>query len=224
MIRNHVKISLRNLSKHRLFTAIKLTGLTVGIAACLLIGLYLQHELAYDGFHEKADRIMRVTMEYRNAGETQVVGVTGNKVVPSFRRDFPEVESGVRINQFTQVVRYADRLFEEENFYYADSTFFDIFSFPLLAGNPKTALNAPKQVVLTARMAQKYFGDQDPLGKILKVGSTGEYLVSGVMADPPTNSHLQPDFIGSLVSGVEPRGQRLGVNLLFAALLVVVGG
>ena len=199
MFKNHLKLSFRSLVKNKLFTAIKLTGLTVGITACLLIGLYLHHELAYDAFHEKADRIVRVVMAYRTDGETQEVGVTGNKVVPSFRRDFPEVESGVRINLFTQVVKYGDKLFEEEAFYFADSTFFEIFSFPLLAGNPKTALHAPKQVVLTESMAKKYFGASDPMGKTLSVGASGDYVVTGVMADPPSNSQLKPGFIGSLV-------------------------
>ena len=208
MIRHYIKISLRNLLKNKLFSAIKLLGLTTGVTSCVLIGLYLQHELHFDAFHEKADRIVRVTMSFRFDGNTRNVGVTGNKVVPAFRQDFPEVENGVRINAFTEVVKNGDQMFEEKDFYYADSTFFEIFTFPFLSGDARTALNAPNQVVLTKRMAAKYFGDENPIGKLLKVGTSQSFTVTGVMADPPANSQLQPGFVASIVGLPDMRPDR----------------
>ena len=208
MVNNYFKLSIRSLAKNKLFTAIKLTGLAVGMTACLLIGLYLHHELSYDAFHKKADRIVRMTMEFRFEGKTREVGVTGNKAVPAFRRDFPEVENGVRVIAYTQTVRQGERLFEEKAFYYADSTFFDVFSFPLLQGDAATALHAPNQVVLTQSMAQKYFGGSAPLGKTIQVGTSGDYVVSGVMADPPANSQLRPAFVGSIVSLADIKPER----------------
>ena len=201
MFNNHFKIALRNLRKNILFTSIKLVGLTTGLTACLLVGLYLHHELSFDKFHEKGDRIARVTMEYGSDGEVvRNIEVTGNKVAPSFQRDFPEVESAVRVFEYGTVVKYENKLFEEKNFYYADSTFFNVFTFPLLQGDPKTALNAPYKIVITKSIGEKYFGKENPLGKELKVGSSSTFIVSGVMESPVATSQLQPDFIGSFAS------------------------
>ena len=209
MFKNYFKIAFRNLLKNKLFSTIKLTGLTVGLTACLLICLYIQHELSFDSFHENGDRIVRVTMEYGEGGEVEKnINVTGNKVAPSFREDFPEVESAVRVISYETVVRYNHLLFEEKNFYYADSTFFDVFTFPLLEGNPKTALNAPHKVVITTKMAEKYFGKTSPLGKELNIGKETKYVVSGVMNPAPATSQLQPDFIGSFVSLRDARPER----------------
>ncbi len=201
MFKNHIKIALRSLLKNKLFTSIKLIGLTVGLTAALLIGPYLHHEQSFDAFHEKSDRIARVTMEAKFGGElVSNIPVTGNKVAPSFRQDFPEVEDAVRLIRYTNVVKYQDRLFEEKEFYYADSSFFNIFSFPLLAGDPATALNAPNKVVITTQMAKKYFGSENPIGKQLTIDDRKEYVVSGLIAPAPTASQLQPDFIGSFTT------------------------
>jgi putative ABC transport system permease protein len=209
MIKNNFKIAFRGLLKNKLFTFIKLVGLTIGLTACLLIWLYTQHEISYDQFHVNADRIARVTMEYSSGGEvTKNIEVTGNKVAPSFQQDFPEVESAVRVIKYQSVVKNGSLLFEEKNFYYADSAFFDIFTFPLLEGDPKTALNAPLKLVITSKMAEKYFGNANPIGKELKVGSTKEYVVSGVMEPAPANSKLQPDFIASFTSLSASRAER----------------
>ena len=210
MFRSHVKIALRSLLKNKLFTSIKLVGLIFGFTAILLIGLYLHHELSFDAFHEKANRIARVTMEARYGGETvRNIKVTGNKVAPSFREDFPEVEDAVRLIRYNNVVKYQDRLFEEKEFYYADSSFFNIFSFPLQAGDPATALNAPNKVVITTQVAQKYFGNENPIGKQLTVNDRKDYIVTGLIEPAPTTSQLQPDFIGSFTSLAASRPDRI---------------
>lgn len=200
MLTNYLKMSLRHLRKHKLFTFIKLTGLTVGFLGCLLIGLYLQHELSYDDCHEKADRIVRTTMDMYVEGESILVNVTGNKVGPTLRAEFPEVESAVRVIKYDNTpVRYADVLFEEKNFYYADSTFFRIFTFPLIAGDPQQALLNPNQIVLNQSSAKKYFGNTNPVGQSILVREK-EYQVTGVMEDAPRNSQLKPQFVASFTS------------------------
>lgn len=200
MLRNYFKLALRGLLKNKLFSAIKLAGLTAAITACLLIGLYLHHEWTYEACHEKAGRIVRIAMEYGNGDLQAAVGLTGNKVAPTFHREFPEVENAVRTIKYENMaVQYGDKLFEEKRFFYADSTFFEIFTMPLLAGNARTALHVPSQVVLSESMAKKYFGTEDPMGKTIRVEGK-DYTVSGVMRDAPENTQVRPDFIGSFVS------------------------
>ncbi len=164
MFSNYLKIALRSLWKSKAFSAINVVGLAVGLAACLLIMLYVWNELRYDRFHAKADRIVRVTMEYSMDGEVGKHPVTGTKVAHNFSRDFPEVEKAVKVINNKAVVKAGDQLFEEKNFYYADSTFFQVFSFGLLRGNASQVLEAPNQVVLTESTVRRYFGGAEPVG------------------------------------------------------------
>lgn len=202
MIRNYFKIAVRNLFRNKIFSTINIAGLTTGLTCCLLMVLYLQHELSYDSFNEKGDRTVRVIMEYGFNGSTPNKGnYTSTKVLPSFKRNFPEVEDGVRIDPTARLVKYGDKLFNEKNFVYADSTFFDIFSFKLLKGNASQVLKAPKMVVLSATAAKKYFGNEDPVGKSLLIGSMQDaYLVTGVAEDCPSNSQIKFDFLASFSS------------------------
>ena len=199
MNKNFLKFTLRNLWKNRLYSVIKIGGLGVGIATCLLVGVYLHHEFSYDAFHEYADRIVRTTMEYRSTGEISRSEHTGNKVGPSFKRDFPEVVDAVRVISYDRIVRYGETVFEETDIYYADSSFFKVFSFSLTQGNPDHVLAGPNKVVLTTSMARKYFGEEDPVGKSLRIGS-GEYQVQGVMEDAPSASQMKPHFVASFQS------------------------
>ncbi|AHM62873.1 hypothetical protein D770_23140 [Flammeovirgaceae bacterium 311] len=197
MIRNYLKIALRHLQKHKLYTTINLLGLSVGITGCLLIGIYVWHELSYDGFHEKADRIVRVTWQY-NFGDAETnTAMTGTRVGPDFVRRFPETEAYVRLMKYPRVIAQEDRMFEEKDFLYADSTFFSVFSFPLLEGNPATVLDAPEKLVITQSMAKKYFGNQPAVGKTLKLGGVKDYMISGIAADVPENSQIKFSFVCS---------------------------
>jgi len=198
MFQNHLKLAWRRLLNNRLFSAVQLVGLTAGISACLLIGLFIHHEWTYDAMHAHADRIVKVNMEYSFGGEVVHSGSTGNKVAPTLAREFPEVEAAVRVMQYTEVVKSGAMLTEEAQFFYADSTFFQIFSFPLLKGDASTALHAPWQVVLSESTARRYFGEADPIGKTLNIGKR-EAKVTGVMADAPANTHIKPDFVCSFV-------------------------
>jgi putative ABC transport system permease protein len=213
MYRHYLILALRHLNKHRLFSGIKILGLTIATASCLLIALYVYNELNYDRMHENGDRIVKANMEYRFGGETVVANVTGSKVSPAFTRAFPEIISGVRMIKSLQVVKIGEQLYEENNLYFADSTFFSIFSFPLLSGNKEMILTDPNQVVLTKKVASKYFGSENPVGKFLQIGMQKDYVVAGVMDDPPINTHIKPDLVVSFTtlskSGMNPGGMPI---------------
>jgi len=162
--------------------------------------MYVQFETSYDRFHAKADRIFRVTMEYSADNTVNKVSVTGNKVLTAFKQEFPEVETGTRTFPASAVVQYAEKIFDEKAFTYADSTFFDVFSFPLLRGNPRDVLARPNTIVLSESTAKKYFGTQNPVGKTLKVNSEKDYEVTGVVADCPANSQIKYDMLASFSS------------------------
>ncbi|HEV3222195.1 MAG TPA: ABC transporter permease [Puia sp.] len=200
MFKNYFKIALRNLKKNKLYSFVNIIGLTIGITSCILIGLYIGHELSYDRFHKNADRIVRITMEYSNGGTIGRYAQTGTKVGPQLKRTFPSVNAFARTFKFPRVITYRDKIFNEKNFLYADSSFFNIFSFQLIKGNPNTALNAPHQLVMTETMAKKYFGNEDPVGKSLLISNSENYLVTGITRDPPGNSQMQFDFIASFSS------------------------
>ena len=161
MIRNYFKTALRNLRKNKLYSAINIFGLTVGLAACLLIGVYINHELSYDKFNVNANRIVRATMEYGSAGTVNTTATTGTKVGPQFKRMFPSVEEYARTFISHNVVKSGDKIFDEPRILYADQPFFKIFSFHLVEGDAATALDAPDKIVITQSMAKKYFGNEE---------------------------------------------------------------
>jgi putative ABC transport system permease protein len=200
MFRNYLKTAIRNLLRNRTYAAINISGLAIGIAACLLIGIYILHELSFDRFHSKADRIARVTMEYSHGDGERKVALTGTKAGPEFTRVFPEVEAYTRTMKSIRVVKYEGQSFEEKNILYVDSAFLTMFSFPLIAGEAATALNSPDKIVLTRSTAQKYFGSADPIGKILRIGDTRDFMVTGVVENPPVNSQIRFDFLTSFTS------------------------
>lgn len=194
MLKNYIKIALRNLRKHKLYSFINILGLTAGLTACLLIGVYIMHELSYDKFNKNANRIVRATMEYSNAGTVNTGATTGTKVGPQFKRTFPAVEEFVRTYMGSSVVKYGDKVFEENRFLYADDAFFKVFSFQLIQGNAAEVLNAPEKIVITESTAKKYFGDEDALHKILKVGKK-DYTIAGICKDVAQNSQIKFDFV-----------------------------
>lgn len=201
MLNNYFRIAWRNIWKNKSFAAINIFGLAVGLTACLLMALYIKSELSYDDFQKKGDRIARVIMEYNFSGTPKKGNWTSTKVAPVFSRTFPEVEAAARMLLGTRVVKNDEKMFTEKKFMFADSTFFQLFQYTLLNGDARTALNGPDRVILTESTAKKYFGDEDPVGKILKVSSNGlDYLVTGVMKDYPENSQMKFDFLASFSS------------------------
>jgi putative ABC transport system permease protein len=203
MIKSYFKIAFRNIWKNKASSLINILGLTIGLCSCMLIGLYIIHELSYDQFEQKGDRIVRVIMSYKFDGGSELKkgDFTSARVGPVFKQTFPEIESAVRMSSASRVVHYQDKLINEGNFMYADASFFKLFSFKLLQGDSQTALNDPKKVILTASTAKRYFGNEPAIGKVLRVGSdTNFYQVTGVMQDCPSNSQIKFDFLASWTS------------------------
>src|SRR6266446_5556574 len=194
MIKNYFKTAIRNLRKNKLYSAINIFGLTVGLAACLLIGVYINHELSYDKFNVQADRIVRATMEYGKAGTVNTTATTGTKVGPQFKRTFPLVKEYVRTFISSSVVKSGDKVFDEPRILFADPPFFKIFSFHLLEGNPATVLDSRDKIVISQSMAKKYFGSSDPMNKTIT--AIGKILtISGICEDAPQNSQVKFDFV-----------------------------
>lgn len=203
MLRNYVIVAFRNLKRQLGYSLINIFGLAVGLACCLLIGIYVLHELSFDKFHTDADSLFRVNIAYESSGISGKGYTTPTALLPSLKREFNEVEAGTRVYNIAMfspvIVEYDDNKFQEEQFMFADSTFFDVFSFQLLIGNPNSALTKPRSVLLTESSVEKYFGDEDPSGKSIKVDGR-DYLITGIMKDIPDNSHLQFDFLASFTS------------------------
>lgn len=193
MIKNYFKIAFRNLRKNKLYSIINVFGLTIGLTACLLIGVYINHELSYDRFNENANRIVRATMEYGKE-DVNTTTTTGTKVGPQFKRMFPQIEEYVRTFISHNVVKSGDKMFDEPRILYADKAFFKIFSFHLVEGDIATALDAPDKIVITRSMAKKYFGNGDALNKIITSGGK-DLKVSAVCEDAPQNSQIKFDFV-----------------------------
>lgn len=201
MLKNYFKIAFRNLWKHKVFSLINVLGLTVGMSACLLISLYVNFELTYDAFHSKSDRIYRLVTDVITPSETINAGITSWAYGPTIKQDFPEIEAYARINGGSFLVRKGDIKFQEEATVFADSSFFRVFDFKLIQGDPKTALKEPLSLVFTEKAAKKYFGDSDPLGQTLLL--SGESLpakVTGVMKDIPENSLIKGDMFVSMTT------------------------
>ncbi|MEZ4699797.1 MAG: ABC transporter permease [Rhodothermales bacterium] len=197
MLKNYLIIALRNLNRHRGYSALNVVGLSVGIAAAMLIGRYVQHERSYDRFHERSERVYRLVTEMGTFG-TMATAFAQAGVY--FRDQIPGVVDAVRLHRQETVLRRAGALQSEPRFFYADPSFFEVFSYPLIAGDPATALVAPRSVILTASTAQRYFGDADPLGRTLEQADGEVLTVTGIVADPPTNTHLHFDLLASFSS------------------------
>src|SRR5258706_7027082 len=203
MFKNYFKSAFRNFWKNKTSSAINIFGLTIGMTSCLLIALYIQHELSYDNFEKKGNRITRVIMDYKFDGGTEFKkgNFTSVRVATVFKRTFPEIESAIRMTSSESVVEYKDKLFSEKNFMFADPSFFDLFTFKLLQGDPKNVLSAAHRVVVTESTSKKYFGKESPVGKALHVGNDSiPYQVTGVIQDCPSNSQIKFDFLASFSS------------------------
>jgi putative ABC transport system permease protein len=197
MLKNYLKIAFRNILRHKAYSIINISGLAIGMASSILILLWVQNELSYDRFHKNADLIYRIT-----AQASDFKAAVNPAAMPAgLQAAIPQIKNTVRLSHVsTNLFEVGNRKYEEKRVFYADSTFLDMFSFPLVKGNPATALQRVDAVLLTEDMAKKYFGDQPALGKILKKDNGDYVTVTGVMANIPSNSHLQFDFILPMAS------------------------
>jgi putative ABC transport system permease protein len=197
MINNYIKITFRNIRRYPIYSFINIAGLAVGMACGLLILLWVQDELQFDGFQKNSDRLYRVVQEAEHSGNKVNLCRTPPNLQPVLKSDYPEIEAATRCFLSSGTFTYESRQFEE-SLYFTDQDFLKMFSFPLVGGDPATALDAPNKVVLTQKAATKLFGNESPLGKLIQSGSGRDYQVSGVMEDLPENSHLQFAYLLSI--------------------------
>lgn len=199
MIKNFFKIALRNLLKYKAYSFINIAGLAIGIACCLLILLFVNDELSYDKFHKNSENIYRVTLDSRIGNNDFKGAVSPAPMSEALVKDFPQVKASARMRNFGfPVFRYEDKVYSEEKVFWCDSTIFDVLTFEFVKGDPKTALNKPNSLVLTEKMAKKYFGDEDPMGKSINSDNRVDNIVTGVVKEYPENSHFHFDFLGTL--------------------------
>ena len=200
MLKNYVKLALRNLRRHKSYTVINVTGLGVGLACCLLIALYVHDERNVDRYHENADRIARITFDFSTPNVERALAMVGPPVGRDLKAEFPEVVEAARFLESTFLFQRQDDpsiQYQENNSLYADASALGVFSFNLYRGDPKTALAAPFSVVLTEKTARRYFGDDDPIGNVLVDDGTA-YTVTGLLDDVPQTSHFTFDLLVSL--------------------------
>src|SRR5450432_504800 len=200
MIRNYFKIAWRNLMKYKFISFINLFGLTVGLTCCLLIATYIINELSYDKYNKNGENIYRITRTFNNS--EGIVSLRLSTISPPFGyylpTDFPEIKKMTRLlNNGTTPMKYKDKLISETNVYFADGNLFDVFTLDVLKGNPKTALIEPFSAMLSEETARKYFGNEDPLNKVLRANNQFDVKVTGVYKGFPSNSYMHP---GMLVS------------------------
>ena len=203
MIRNYLKIAFRNLMKYKFISFINLFGLTVGLSCCFLILTYILHELSYDKFQPGAAQVYRVTRTFNNP-QTGAISLTLSTVSPPFKmylqNDFKEIEDITStLSNGPTPTRYGDKMFSEQKVYFADDHFFNFFEVNMLKGNSKKALTDPFSVMMTDETAKKYFGDDDPINKVIKLnfGSYADYKVTGIYKPFRSNTHFHPDMMVS---------------------------
>ncbi|AXY74874.1 ABC transporter permease [Paraflavitalea soli] len=201
MIYNYLKIAFRSLLKYRFIFFTNLFGLTVGFTCCLLIFVYILHEVSYDKYNDKADRIYRVTRLFRSS-ETGVTNLHLGAVAPPFapllENDYKEIEKITRILPAgTMTLRYQDKVFNEPEVVFADEQFFDLFTVQVSSGNKTSALKEPNSVMLTEELAQKYFGKEDPMNKMIRLDNRFSFKVTGIFKPLPSNAHFHPNLLVS---------------------------
>ncbi len=231
MFGNYLTVILRHLFRHRVYSAINVLGLAIGLASCILIMLYVQDELSYDQHHERRDRIYRIVVSDTAEGRTDEWARTPSAWGPLLMEEYPEIERFTRWKppDSSWLIGYEEKSYEEKYFIFADSTVFDIFTFPLVQGNPETALTKPNTVVVSETIATMVFGNENPIGKVISADEIYMFTVTGIMRDMPKNSHFRADFLASFstlaASGIynEPTTIQDMDRTLYTYLLIQEG-
>ena len=207
MLKNYLKIAFRNLKKYKGYSFINIAGLAIGMAACITIFAFVKNAYSHDSFNKKADRIYRVNVEAKLNNKNAKVALTPAPLGPYLKDKFPQIKDVVRLldmqvfsSMLTPVIKYNGKILRANHFILADSSFFNVFSFKMVMGNPNTALNSPFKVVLTKDAARKLFGNEDPVGKTITYNDKFTFTVTGVVDNPSPNSTIQFDYLGSLNS------------------------
>jgi putative ABC transport system permease protein len=220
MLRNYIKIALRNFVRHKGYTFINIFGLAAGIVCCLLILVYVQDELSYDKYHKKADRIYRIVNAGAIRGNQIEMPLVSGPWGPAMVEEIPEVLKAVRIKppDSRWVIANGEKKFPEKGVYFVDPTFFEIFDVEMVVGDPETVLDAPYSMVLTEEMAEKYFGNEDPIGKILIGDNWMNFNITGIMKKHPPSTHMDYDFLvnfETLRRAIDPVNKQLYYGDLF---------
>ena len=196
MFLNYLKFTFRNIKRQKLYSAIHIFGLSIGFACCILIYLFVRNELSYDKYHDNSKNIYRVILDREEENGVRHLSYTYAPMAPALKTDYPEISSAVRFCKQSVSVEYLkEKKFQENRFFFTDSTIFKIFSFKLFEGSSNTVLNSPNSILITKNMAEKYFGDTNPLGKVLKIENKLDLTITGVLENIPENSHFKFDFL-----------------------------
>ncbi len=224
MFQNYLKVALRNLWKNKAFSAINIVGLSVGLAVCLLIVLYVVDELSYDKYNENADRIYRVDSDIYFNGTQFTASNSPEPLAPALMKDYPQFEQMVRItNPQDILVKKDNQNIQNHNAVFADSTFFKVFTVPMISGNPATALNEPNSIVIDETTAKKYFNSTDVVGKSLYIDNSVSCKITGIIKDIPKHSHFHFNFIRPLRDSYRGNAQDWLSNNVHSYLLVKQG-
>jgi putative ABC transport system permease protein len=224
MIKNYLKIAFRSLWKNKGYSAINIFGLAVGLATCLLIMLYVWDELSYDKYNENADRIYRVDGDLQFGGNHFIMAVAPDPMGPTLKKDYPAVAQYTRFRGYGGVlVKKGNENLPEDRVIYADSTLFDVFTLPMIYGDTKTALVNPHSIVITEKIAKKYFNSTDVVGQNLILNDTGNYKITAVIKNIPVQSHFNFDFFISMSSTAESR-QNIWVSNNFNTYILLKKG
>lgn len=201
MFQNYLTALWRYISKNKVFTVINVAGLAIGMLACMLIAQFVLHELSYDNFIDKKDRIFRLQLDRYDKGELSTRWASGAAGIgPDLKENFPEVRNYVRLTKQSATLSRDDVFFKEDDLYFASEDFFKVFSIKLIEGIDSVVLRDPFKIVVSQSLGRKYFGDENPVGKILKTNGKREYEISGIFEDLPVNTHMQIDALGSFSS------------------------
>lgn len=219
MFKNYFKVTLRNIKKHKGFSFINIIGLSIGIASCVLLFLWVRDELSYDRFFKNADQLCRVERQ-RKEGENYVYAdvKTSYPAAQALKDNYPEIVNAARLyGGASRILKYGDKIFREQNFAFVDPSFLDMFSFEFILGDPRTALSEKNSIVLTKNVAGKYFGNKNPIGETITVDNKYDVKVTGVIKNIPHNTHFQEvyygfeclvpfKFVGNYIENFENRG------------------
>ncbi len=209
---NDFKIAFRRIRRQKAYSFISITGLAIGLAGCILIFIYILTETSFDRYHAQANRIYRLGISGKISENSFVMPVSNTPAAPALVKDYPEVLNAVRFRPTSprNPVKYGDQQYFEGGIFYADSSIFEIFTFPMIVGDPATALQAPDSLVVSEAIAEKYFGDESPIGKVLRFGNRDDLTVTGVLKNVPRNSHFTFNMLISFETlyAKNPRAQE----------------
>lgn len=219
VFRNYLKVALRNILRQKGQSLINIIGLSLGMAICLLLLLWVRYELSYDRFNEMSDQIYRVISQSEGNGNIRRTAKSPAPLAPALSREFPWIQKYVRFAKKKFPVKCNNKLFYDEIFF-ADPEVFDVFNFPMVIGDAKTALKAPNSILISQEMKEKYFDIKDPIGKTISLGEWQDFKITGVFKNIPENSHLRFDFLGSVLNYRPDYLNKWGIYNFFTYILV----